>query len=154
MSDAALERCLVDGLRPSDWYELLNSRSFFWLSVDRIWGLLRARAYRNRPQTVLTLDTRGIVTAHRDRIWLSPINSGSTLFSARPRGRGTFARISDFPFEVRAVTRRPAENVVELLVEHSVPDVRDHALAVHRVRDQEILEEVWRSPLARENDGP
>jgi hypothetical protein len=154
MHDAALERCLDDGLTPADWYELLNSRSFFWLSRDRIWGLLRARAYREKPQTVLTLDTQGIVSAHRDRIWLSPINSGSTLFKAQRRGRATFARICDFPFQARAATRSPAKNVVELLVEHSVPNVRDHVLAVHRVRDQEIVAEVWRRPLAEDNDRP
>lgn len=154
MSDVALARCLSDELTPTDWYALLNSRSFFWLSRNRIWGLLRARAYRNKAQTVLTLDTQGIVAAHRDRIWLSPINSGSTLFKPRPRGRETFARISDFPFEARAVTRRPAQNVVELLVEYSVPDVRDHVLAVHRVRDKEILEEVWLSLQARDSDRP
>jgi hypothetical protein len=71
-----------------------------------------------------------------------------------PRGRDTFVRIHDFPFEARAATRRPAQNVVELLVEHSVPNVREHVLAVHRVRNKEILEEVWRSPLARDADRP
>jgi hypothetical protein len=154
MSDSRLERCLRDGFTPTAWYELLNSRSFFWLSRDRIWRLLGASAYRNKAQTVLTLDTYGVVSAHRDRIWLSPINSGSALFNARPRGRDTFARISDFPFKSRAATRRSPENVVELLVEHSVPDVRDHVLAVHRVRDREILEEVWRSPRAGRDDHP
>jgi hypothetical protein len=82
------------------------------------------------------------------------MNSGSTLFSARPRGRDTFARIPDFPFEARAATRRPAENVVELLIDHSVPDVREHVLAVHRVLDQKILEEVWRNRLAGDDDRP
>jgi hypothetical protein len=154
MRDSALERSLKDGLKPADWYELLNSRSFFWLSRNRVRGLLRARAYRKKPHTVLTLDTKGIVSAHRARIWLSPMNSDSTLFSARPRGRDTFARIPDFPFEARAATRRPAENVVELLIDHSVPDVREHVLAVHRVLDQKILEEVWRNRLAGDDDRP
>lgn len=125
MSDARLKRCLAGGLQPADWYELLNSRSFFWLSRTRVWGLLRARAYRNKAQTVLTFDTQGIAATHRDRIWLSPINSGSALFRPLPRGRDTFVRIHDFPFEARAATRRPAQNVVELLVEHSVPNVRE-----------------------------
>ena len=154
MSDAALQRCLLDGLTPAAWYELLNSRSFFWLSRDRIWRLLRAKAYRNKPQTVLTLDTRGIVAAHRQTIWLSPINSGSTLFNARPRGSSTFARVADFPFADRSMTRRPSENVVELLVEHSVPEIRDHVLGVHRVQDHEVLEEIWRSPMAQDDDRP
>jgi hypothetical protein len=154
MRDSGLERSPKDGLKPADWYELLNSRSFFWLSRTRVLGLLSAKAYRREPHTVLTLDTKSIVSAHRARIWLSPLNSGSTLFSAGPHGRDTSARIPDFPFEARAATRRPAENVVELLVEHSVPDVRDHVLAVHRVFDQKILKEVWRDPLTGDDDRP
>ncbi len=154
MSDAALAKCLRGGVTPAQWYELLNSRSFFWLSRERIWRLLRARAYRGRPQTVLTMDARGLVARHRNRIWLSPINSGSTLFSPQPRGLDTFSRIGDFPFRERANGRRVEDNVVELLVEHSVPDLADHVLAVHRVRDQEILEELWRSPRAGPDDRP
>jgi hypothetical protein len=154
MNDAALARCLQDGLTPGDWYELLNSRSFFWLSRQRIWGLLKARAYRGKPQTVLTVDTRGLVAAHRKRIWLSPINSGSTLFKPQPRGLTTFKRVANFPFRERASTRRPENNVVELVVEHSVPDLAEHVLAVHRVRDDKILSEVWRSARAGPDDRP
>ena len=154
MSDGALARCLQDGLTPSQWYELLNSHSFFWLSRDRIWRLLKAKAYRCTPQTVLTIDTRGLIAAHRERIWLSPINSGSTLFKAQPRGSATFARVADFPFFRRATSRTPQNNVVELLVEHSVPDVADHVLAVHKVRDDQIVGEIWRSDRASTDDRP
>jgi hypothetical protein len=31
---AALERCLV-GITPSQWYELLNSKVFFWFDLER-----------------------------------------------------------------------------------------------------------------------
>ena len=154
MSDAALNSCLQDGVLPTQWYNLLNSRSFFWLSRDRIWRLLRAKAYRSKPQTVLTLETRGLVAAHRERIWLSPINSGSTLFKPQPRGASTFMRVGDFPFAHRAITRGPEDNVVELLVEHSVPDVARHVRAVHRVRDDQIEGEIWRSDRAGSDDHP
>jgi hypothetical protein len=154
MSDAALDGCLRDGMTSAQWYELLNSHSFFWLSRDRIWGLLRARAYRTKPQTVLTIDTRGLIAAHRERIWLSPINSGSTLFKPQPRGAATFVRVADFPFYQRAISRASKDNVVELLVEHSVPDVAVHVLAVHKVRDDEIVSEIWRSDRAGPDDHP
>ena len=154
MSDAALANCLRDGMTAAQWYQLLNSRSFFWLSRDRVWRLLKARAYRCKPQTVLTIDTRRLVAAHRGRIWLSPINSGSTLFKPQPRGHATFVRITDFPFHERAISRDPKDNVVELVVEHSVPDVADHVLAVHRVRDDQIIGEIWRSDRAGSGDHP
>ncbi|WP_438826483.1 DUF7002 family protein [Ruegeria atlantica] len=154
MSDGALSKCLEDGLTPSDWYGLLNSRTFFWLSRDRIWRLLRARAYRDLPQTVLTIDTASLVSAHREKIWLSPINSGATLFKPQPRGLATFARINDFPFAERSKTRNVKNNVVELLVDHSVPDILDHVLAVHEVVNDTLGTELWRSPDAKDDDHP
>jgi hypothetical protein len=154
MSDRKLVLCLQDGLTPSQWFELLNSRVFFWLSPARVWSLLRARAYRDQPQTVLTLDTAGLVAAHRERIWLSPINSGSTLFVPQPRGLTTFQRIADFPFEAREATRSLADNVVELVVDHAVPDIAQHVLAVHCVQAGGIVSEIWRSPRATAEDHP
>ena len=154
MDDNRLTKCLDDNLTPQDWYELLNSRTFFWLSRSRIWSLLRARAYRNVPQTVLTLDTAKLLAVHRDRVWLSPINSGATLFSPQRRGLQTFKKIEDFPFADRSKTRSANNNAVELLVEHSVPDVADFVLAVHEVRDDKILSEIWRSSNASSDDHP
>ncbi len=153
MRDHLLARCLLDELTPREWYQILNSRSFFWLSSERIWRLLRARAYREQPQTVLTIDTASLVAAHRERIWLTPINSGSTLFNPQPRGNDTFRRIADFPFQERS-KRRKEDNVVELVVDHSVPDVAAHVLAVHRVQDDRIVEEIWRDERATATDHP
>lgn len=154
MSDSALKKCLKDGLTPADWYKVLNSKSFFWLSSARIWRLLQARAYRDSVQTVLTVDTRGVVDAYSDRIRLSPINSGSTIFKPQPRGHDTFTRIENFPFAERAKTRPLENNVVELVVEYSVPDVAKYVLAVHEVRGDKIIREVWRSAAATNNDHP
>jgi len=153
MSDRALEKCLNDDLTPNDWYALLNSRTFFWLSRNRIWRLLKARAYRDLPQTVLTIDTASLIAAHRDRIWLSPINSGSTLFNPRPRGIGTFMRVGDFPFADRS-KRKVEDNVVELLIDYSVPDMADHVLAVHEVMNENLISEIWRSPASGDDDHP
>lgn len=154
MTDDKLAGCLRDGLVPRDWYELLNSRTFFWLSRSRIWTLLGARAYRNVSQTVLTLDTASLVAVHIDRIWLSSINSGATLFRAQSRGLATFQRVPNYPFAERRVGRTLNTAVVELVVDHSVPDVAAHVLAVHSVRNQDILKEIWRSPYADDNDHP
>jgi len=75
MTDSALRKCLKDGLTPKEWYQTLNRKTFFWLHKERLWRLLKAKAYRDQPQTILTIDTASPVAAHRDRILLSPINS-------------------------------------------------------------------------------
>lgn len=154
MRDSALAGCLDDGLTPQQWYELLNSRSFFWLSKQRVWRLLKAKAYRGVKQTVLTIDTAGLVQAHNEDIWLSPINSGSTLFNPQRRGLSTFKRVVDFPYAERKKSRTKENNVVELVVDHMVPDIADHVLAVHSVRNDQILDEIWRSPTATDADKP
>lgn len=146
LHDSALRKCLTDDMTPQQWYEHLNSFTFFWLSRERIWRLLGARAYRDVTQTVLTIDTRSLIAAHRDCVWLSPMNSGSTIQSALPRGPKTFTRIEDFPFEERARTRPAKNNVVELLVEDAVPDIAAHVLAVHECQNDRIVREIWRRP--------
>ncbi|MCO6385190.1 hypothetical protein [Oceanicola sp. 502str15] len=155
MTDKALLKCLQGDMTPADWYRLLNGRTFFWLAAERVRGLTKARAYRNEPQTVITLRTASLVAAHENDIWLSPLNSGATLYVPQPRGPDTFKRIPDFPFDEREkAKRKPSNNVVELLVDHSVPNIADYVLGVHRMRAGEILEELWRSPEATEADHP
>src|SRR5262249_39548850 len=155
MSDDALETCLDDGLTPADWYRILNARTFFWLSQARLRKLLRARAYRNRPQTVLTLNTRSLVEVHAERIELSPINSGATLYGAgTKRGRRTFLPIAEYDFEGWSKKRGTrGEPVVELVVRDGVPDIREHVVAVHDWENGANVE-VWRRPGADSAIGP
>lgn len=153
MNDAALSRCLGDGLTPADWYRTLNDRTFFWLSRERLQTLLGARAYRGRPQTVLTLDTHSLVEAHAGRVELSPINSGSTPQYPAARGKQTFLPIDQYDYEAWRKKRGPREAVVELVVRRGVPDVRDHVLAVHDWDGTAFIEH-WRRPDAAPAVGP
>lgn len=155
MTSSRLKQCLTDGTTPEEWFETLNARVFFWLSKKRLETLLNAREYRNKPQTVITLDTASLVAAHRDTITLSPINSGATLWTPVARGRGTFMPIADFPFEERRKIKKKAikDAVVELTVMGGVTDVEAHALAAHRVfkGEKEVL---WRRKGSDLSEGP
>jgi hypothetical protein len=155
MTRSALEKCLTDGTTPEEWFETLNARVFFWLSKDRLQGLLGARAYRDKPQTVITLDTASLVGAHRDTITLSPINSGATIYKPVPRGRSTFMSIADFPFDDRRKVKKKAlkDAVVELTVMGSVPDIEVHALAAHRVF-KGVKTKLWRREGSDPSEGP
>jgi hypothetical protein len=153
MTESALGKCLTDGLTPAQWFKTLNERTFFWLSRDRLRGLLGARAYRTRPQTVLTVDTKSLVEAHRDRIELSPLNSGATIYNPQPRGRETFRSIKEYPFDERRKTRPVEQSVVELVVLGGVPDIADHLIAAHRVHNGKQTE-LWRRAGAAANEGP
>ncbi len=139
MSDAGLRRALPDRLSPADWYELLNAKAFFWLSEDRLHKLTNAKAYRDQEHDVLEVDTRSLIEAHRNAIWLCPINSGCTKPMPHPRDETVFARISDYPYDHWRERRGRRERVVELAIDHSVEDIRDHVSRVVVKRGTEVL---------------
>ena len=143
LNDEVLARVLEDGLAPEDWYRILNAHVFFWPSEERLTRLLQARAYRGEAHTVLTVDTRALVGRLGEAVRLSPINSGSTLFDARPRGRNTLLAIDEYPFDYWAARRTPATAIAEVAVVHSVPDVGDIVLRADRRREDRVLDVLY-----------
>ncbi len=135
---------LRDGLTPSDWYRILNSKVFFWLNRERLKTLLRARAYRTRRHTILAVDTKSLLASHLNRVFLSPINSGNTHPYPQPRGLSTFLSPREYPFEMwRQKRRLRGEPIVELAVEHSVPDIRHQVVRVEEDGADRPPELIW-----------
>ncbi len=143
MSDAGLRRCLRDGLAPADWYRLLNARVFFWPNRARLLRLLNAGLYRASAHDVLELDAAALVAACRDRITLSPINSGTTVRAAAPRGLDTFLPVADYPYAHWRARRPRGERVVELCVDRGVPDVVPFVRRVSAMRADGAAEVLW-----------
>lgn len=135
MFEASLVKCLQDGLTPRDWYEILNRKSFLWVERERLERLLKAKAYANDPQVVLTVDTKSLVERHRKSILLSAINSGQTLYVPQPRGATTFQPIAAFPTDAGRIGTKTKPKIVELTVEGGVPDIVDVVLKVERVEN-------------------
>ena len=142
MSDNALKKCL-SGMRVSQWYKTLNSRVFFWLTENRLMGLLRARAYRDDQHCVLTIDTKSLVEDYYKKITLSPINSGATLFTPPLRGKATFLAISKYPFSIWRSKRSPKKAVVELAVDYSVPNITDYVIEVREMHQESIKNTIF-----------
>jgi hypothetical protein len=151
MSEKALIGCL-DGMTPREWYRSLNAKVFFWTSMQRLQRLLTAKAGRDVAQLVLTVDTRSLVTTHRDRVLLSGMNAGSTIRRPLLRGPRTFLPIADFPYEERRRTRSPSDALVEFVVEGAVPDIMDHLVAVEEIGPDRRVE-VWRRPVSHVDQG-
>ena len=142
-----LEPCLEGGVTVGEWYRLVNGRVFFWPDKRRLEWFLSAKAYRDEPHIVLTMDTRSVVQRHRDRVTLSPINSGSAYPSrstgvAPKRGPSTFKHIAEYPHQFAA----------ELVVEGGVTQLDGLVRSVerwiaHKTGDQEavyeFLEKLW-----------
>jgi hypothetical protein len=133
MRESSLEACL-DGMTPREWYELLNSKVFFWATKQRLVRLLSARAYRNRIHSVLSIDTKLLVGGYSQVLRLSPINSGSTIYKPQPRGAQTFQLIRDYPFEERRKKRGVANAIAEMCVDYRVPNLADFVIRVIRMK--------------------
>ncbi len=142
LDDAGLRRCLKDGLTPADWYRLLNARVFFWLSRDRLLRLLTARPYRGLEHDVLELEACPLVGSYRERITLSPINSGATKPFPSPRGRDTFLPIDAYPYADWRIRRVRGERVVELSVLGGVLDVERYVRRVTVMKGDEVVDVV------------
>ena len=142
MRESTLLKCL-QGLSPSQWYQLLNRRTFFWLDSDRLTTLLNARAYRSRAHCVLTVETKLLLQRHATRITLCPINSGSTIYNPPARGASSFYTIADYPFEERRKTRGRKGAVAELVVDYSVPDIGEMVISVEHRQQNNLLKRLW-----------
>jgi hypothetical protein len=104
---------------------------------------LSARAYRNRAHTVLVVDTARLIAGHGKRVRVSPINSGSTLFDARPRGRTTFGTVSDYPYDEMRRRRGPAGAIAEVAVWGVVRPIEPSLVSVTRRKGEVVVEELW-----------
>ena len=124
LSETKLEKCLDDGLTPADWLALLNERVFFWVDKKRPEGLLNAPLNREQDRLVLVLSTLRVAKRHADRMQLSPINSGSTLYQSARRGRSTFT-----PLHRKATPDR----IVEVTVVGGVEPITDLVIERHLV---------------------
>lgn len=130
VTDAGLLKCLDDGLTPEDWYRILNSKVFFWPTRDRVEGLLDARAYRSSSHLIISVDTASLLDEHFDSVALSPINSGSTIYTPQPRGIGTFQAVADYPWEHYRKKRGRQKAIAEVTVGYGVPNVMRHLVEV------------------------
>lgn len=136
MAANRLEKVLQDGLKPRDWYELINGRVFFWVEEKRLIGLLNSRDNRDRPHDVLVVDTTTLLAKYADAVLLTHMNTGNTFPFPQPRGLDTFVRIADWPARPNGT---PDRKIVELTVKYAVPDIADHVLEVRKMHGERIL---------------
>lgn len=136
---------------PSQWYELLNGKVFFWSTPSRLHGFLTATAHKDRPHDVLTVCTRSLAEQYENEITLSPINSGTVRSISHTRGWGTFRTIRDYcckkshrPYEgCKNCPYKQRECFAELAVQGAVLDIERHTLSVDRWMGVTCVENVW-----------
>jgi hypothetical protein len=141
---AALGLCLV-GLTASRWYELLNSKVFFWFDHKRL--NRQRRACSRSPQVVLILSSDRLLRRYAAQTALTPINTGNARRKPALRGAATFVPYSVWAHsawlsEAQALGTRPRLRThppVELTVTDAVPDVMEFVLSVQYLAPNEYL---------------
>lgn len=144
LRESALMNCLSD-FTLNKWYQLLNSKVFFWLTEKRLNTLLSAKAYRDKTHTVLVIDTEILLGNYSDRVKLSPINSGSTIYVPQPRGKNTFLPLNEYPFETRKKLRGIKNAIAELTIEYSVPDIDKMVIQVQHKKGNDLIETIFQA---------
>ena len=143
MSDKALKRILLDHLTPKDWYEILNSKVFFWSSEDKVHVLLNARAYREKVNDVISVDTEKLVALYKENMLLCPYNSGSTIMNPVKRGLDLFQSIENYDYGKWKKKRGKAKAVTEVCVEGGVPKINDIIIEVRQMQKNTVLEKLY-----------
>jgi hypothetical protein len=132
MSDGQLTRCLQGGLTAKDWYRILNGKTFFWLTKDRLRTLMGC--YSGHPNLVLTVDTAELLKRHSRRVMLSPMNSGCTRPMPHPRGPNTFQTLAEYNFDLnRRKKGGRAKAIVEITVKYDIPDIEEFTLDAREI---------------------
>jgi hypothetical protein len=139
MAPDRLVKALSDGTSPREWYRRLNGMVFMWARQERLYGLLGARSYRALEHDVLTIDSQRLLKSYASRAWLCHMNSGNTFPYPQPRGKDLFKRIPNYPSKKNG---KPAKDIVEVVVDYSVPDIRNFVVNVQRMRGDEVVADI------------
>lgn len=122
---------------------MLNDRVFFWLTEQRLDQLLAARAYRQQRHTILTIETSSLLALCGERVHLSPINSGSTVYNPQPRGLSTFLRLGEYPFDEWRSKRGPRKAAAEWTVVREVTPISGVVLRVEERGNERRARLIW-----------
>lgn len=144
LPESKLEQALVD-MTPNQWYELLNSKVFFWPTEKRVRDLLHARAYRKHSHIVITLDTRLLLSEQYKNAYLSRINSGAAPYHPTPRGSDTFVHLSKWPTDEGPKSHKLKNPVAEVAINYSVQNITKVTVRVEEMRDGGKTRFIWPS---------
>ncbi|MFJ3409137.1 DUF7002 family protein [Pseudomonas protegens] len=137
MPPKRLQDALVDGTTPAEWYRFINSRVFMWAEEHRLFNLLNARNYKKLTHDVLTIDTASFVRDYSDKIMLCRMNSGNTFPMPHERSLQDFMSIEDYPANPRSGA--PIKEVVEVVTEYCVPNVKDYVIELRSIQGEVVL---------------
>jgi len=140
MRESQLSRALVD-CTPAEWCQLLNRKIFFWPSIERLKTHMSARENRGKKHLVLTVDARSFLSVYQENVTLCAMNSGNTIPFAHERGRDSFMKMSEYPFQSRR-NRGTYYTVVEVALDTDIPDIVDFPMSANHMTAAGMSQEI------------
>jgi len=87
----------LDGITVAEWWEMLNSRSYFFADEVALDRLVESYAKQGIAQEVISFQTRRLLSPVVDHIEVSTVNAGVFPRATGPtRGRSTFQPLAEY----------------------------------------------------------
>jgi len=130
-----LEEKIEPGGSVESFLTAINSRVFFWPSVERLERLRNAKEYRNVEQVILHLDTKMLVERYECQIELCRFNSGAITQRNHPlRSRESWVAIGRYPHSEYRRRHGRVGALAEVTVLDAVPDVLELVVDIEHVQ--------------------
>jgi Family of unknown function (DUF7002) len=119
----------LDGITPSQWWQLVNSRVYFFCRQRDVNTLVESYLGRHLPQEVIKLRAKPVLDVVADQVEVTTVNVGVFPRTKGPsRGRNSFVPLADYPAadtakirEITVAARVPfASSAVTSVVRHEV----------------------------------
>ncbi len=129
-----LEEKIEPGGSVEGFLMAINSRVFFWPTVERLERLRHAKEYRNLEQVILHVDTKMLVERYESQIELCRFNSGAITQRNHPvRGRESWVAIGRYPHSEYRRRHGRVGALAEVTVLDAVPDVLEMVVEIEHV---------------------
>lgn len=130
-----LEEKIEPGGSVESFLTAINSRVFFWPSVERLERLRNAKEYRNVEQVILHVDTKMLVERYESQIELCRFNSGAITQHNHPlRSRESWVAIGRYPHSEYRRRHGRVGALAEVTVLDAVPDVLELVVDIEHVQ--------------------
>jgi len=126
----------LDGVTVPEWWQLLNSRSYFFADEVGLERLVEHYAKQGITQEVISFQTRRLLATVADQVEVSTVNAGVFPRTTGPsRGRSTFQPMAEFSGVITKIK--------EVTVTATVPIVDQAVVKVVRITPGQDSVRIW-----------
>jgi hypothetical protein len=125
----------LDDITPSEWWQLVNSRVYFFCRQRDVNTLVESYIGRRLPQEVIKLRAKPVLEVVADEIEVTTVNVGVFPRTRAPsRGRSSFVPLADYPVADAAKIREITVAARVPIASSAITSVARYEVDGHRSR--------------------